>query len=183
MNTSYIFESERLGFRRWKESDKKLFASMNADRDVMKYFPKRLTEEESHALISRFEEHIDEKGYGIWAVEQKEDRAFIGFIGLLDVNFDVEFKGVTEIGWRLDKNYWKKGYAVEGASACLKYAFEQLNKSEIYSFTAVVNAPSEKVMKRIGMIQTGEFEHPRIDADSPLRKHVLYKIVRQGAEK
>lgn len=176
MKPDYIFESERLGFRRWQEADKEPFAAMNQDPEVMQYFPDTLSKEESDLLIGRFEEHTNTKGYGIWAVERKEDQAFIGFIGLLDINMDMDFKGETEIGWRLDKRFWKKGYAVEGAKACLDYAFNHIGLNEVYSFTSVLNKPSETVMKRIGMVKAGEFEHPKIDEGNPLKEHVLYKI-------
>lgn len=175
MKNGYLFESERLGFRRWKTSDHVPFAALNANPDVMEFFPKTLSRKESDALIERIEAHFEEKGYGLWAVERKEDGAFIGFIGLLDVNFDIGIEDATEIGWRLEKKFWKKGYATEGANACLAYAFEELGKREIYSFTSTVNTPSETVMKRIGMEKAGEFEHPRVPQGSPLRKHVLYK--------
>lgn len=175
MESGYLFESERLGFRRWKAPDREPFAAMNANPDVMEFFPKTLSRAESDALVDRIEVHFDEKGYGLWAVERKEDGAFIGFIGLLDVNFDIGVEGATEIGWRLDQKFWKRGYATEGAKACLAYAFEKLGKKEIYSFTSTVNTPSEIVMKRIGMKKVGEFEHPRVPEGSPLRKHVLYK--------
>lgn len=173
MNPTYVFESERLGFRRWRESDRRAFSSMNADASVMKYFPQVLTKEASDLLIDRFEEHFVEKGYGIWAVEIKENREFIG---LLEINMDVDFKKAIEIGWRLDKRFWKKGYASEGATACLEYAFNILKMNEIYSFTAVLNQPSEKVMQRIGMEKVKEFDHPSVEIESPLRRHVLYKI-------
>ena len=176
MESGYLFESERLGFRRWKASDREPFAALNANPDVMEFFPKALSRTESDALVDRIEAHFEEKGYGLWAVERKEDGAFIGFIGLLDVNFDIGLENATEIGWRLDQPFWKKGYATEGAKACLAYAFDELGKKEIYSFTSTINAPSEIVMKRIGMEKVGEFEHPRVPEGSPLRKHVLYKI-------
>lgn len=176
MENGYLFESERLGFRRWKAFDRAPFAALNADPDVMEYFPKPLTRTESDALVERIEAHFEERGYGLWAVERKEDGAFIGFIGLLDVNFDIGIEGATEIGWRLDKKYWKKGYAVEGANACLAYASDELGKKEIYSFTSTANTPSETVMKRIGMKKTEEFDHPRVPEGSPLKRHVLYRI-------
>lgn len=176
MNHPYVFESARLGFRRWQESDRNAFASMNADVSVMKYFPNVLTKDDSDLLIKRFESHFDEKGYGIWVVEIKETQEFIGFIGLLEVNMDVDFKKSTEIGWRLDKKFWKKGFAVEGAKACLNYAFNVLKMEEIYSFTALLNQPSETVMKRIGMTKIKEFDHPNMELNHPLRRHVLYKI-------
>ena len=176
MENDYVFESERLGFRRWQASDYAPFAALNANPDVMEFFPKTLSSTESDALIERIEMHFEEKGYGLWAVERKEDGAFIGFIGLLDVNFDIGIDDATEIGWRLDEKFWKKGYAAEGAKACLAYAFNDLGKKEIYSFTSTINTPSETVMKRIGMEKAGEFEHPRVAEGSPLRQHVLYVI-------
>lgn len=176
MENDYVFESERLGFRRWQASDYAPFAALNANPDVMEFFPNTLSRGESDALIGRIEAHFEEKGYGLWAVERKQDGAFIGFIGLLDVNFDIGIEEATEIGWRLDQKFWKKGYATEGAKACLAYAFEKLGKKEIYSFTSTVNTPSEIVMKRIGMKKVGKFEHPRVPEGSPLRQHVLYVI-------
>ncbi|MGX7594551.1 GNAT family N-acetyltransferase [Planococcus plakortidis] len=180
MENDYVFESERLGFRRWQASDYAPFAALNANPDVMEFFPKTLSSTESDALIERIEMHFEEKGYGLWAVERKEDGAFIGFIGLLDVNFDIGIDDATEIGWRLDEKFWKKGYAAEGAKACLAYAFNDLGKKEIYSFTSTINTPSETVMKRIGLEKAGEFEHPRVAEGSPLRRHVLYCIKRAG---
>ena len=176
MDINYIFESERLGFRRWKDSDKNAFSTMNADICIMQYFPTVLTKEESDSLISRFEKHINEKGFGIWAVERKEDNEFIGFIGMLEISMDVDFKGSIEIGWRLDKRFWKKGYAVEGAKACLDYGFNTLKIKEIYSFTAALNQPSETVMKRIGMTRIKEFNHPITGARSDDRCLFHYKI-------
>lgn len=179
MEAGYIFESERLGFRRWKEEDRVLFEAMAADPDVMQFFPKLLNEEESNRLINRFEAHMDNKGYTMWAVERKKDGGFIGFIGLLEITMEIEGKGSAEIGWRLDKQFWKQGYAVEGALACISYAFGPLAMDQIYSFTSTINQASETVMRRVGMVKVGEFEHPKLDEDSPLKKHVLYKINRR----
>ncbi|MGH2317843.1 GNAT family N-acetyltransferase [Planococcus sp. SE5232] len=183
MGTKYLFESQRLGFRCWKERDRNPFAVMTADPEVMQYFPKPLAKEEAARLIGRFETHMEEKGYTMWAVDRKEDGVFIGFIGLLEITMPIEGQGAAEIGWRLEKRFWKQGYAVEGARACLTYAFGPLGMTQVYSFTSVINQPSETVMKRIGMTKIGEFEHPKLGQESPLKKHVLYKINRQEAEK
>lgn len=175
-NNNYIFESSRLGFRRWKESDKELFSRMNSDEKVMRYFPKTLSREESDKFFHRIVEHFKEKGYGLWAVEIKETKEFIGFIGFLYTTFEAEFTPCVEIGWRLDNKYWNKGYATEGAKSCLDYGFRNLNFSSIYSFTAEINKPSENVMKKIGMKKVGEFRHPKVEEGSPLKNHVLYSI-------
>lgn len=175
-NSEYIFESSRLGFRIWEESDRELFANMNANKEVMRYFPKTLDSKESDAFIDRIQEHFESTGYGLWAVELKDTKEFIGFIGFLTATFEADFTPCVEIGWRLDNKYWNKGYATEGAKACLKYGFNELNLDDVYSFTTEINKPSQNVMKKIGLKKIGEFQHPRVEDYSPLKPHVLYRI-------
>lgn len=172
----YIFESDRLGFRMWEESDKEPFAKMNANEEVMKYFPKVLESKESDEFVHRIREHFKQNGYGLWVVEIKDTKEFIGFIGFLIATFEAEFTPCVEIGWRLDNKYWNKGYATEGARACLEYGFNELNLERVYSFTAVINEPSQNVMNKIGLKKIGEFLHPKVEEGSPLKHHVLYKI-------
>ncbi len=74
------------------------------------------------------------------------------------------------------KPYWHQGYATEAAQACLKFAFETLNLNEIVAFTSVQNKPSEQVMQRLGMQAMYEFNHPALTQESPLSRHILYKI-------
>jgi len=64
--------------------------------------------------------------------------------------------------------------ATEGAKRCLEYGFEKLQLPEIYSFTAVPNVRSEKVMQKIGMQKIGEFDHPVLEKGHALERHVLY---------
>lgn len=175
---SYIFESERLGFRTWRDSDREAFSDLSSDSEIMKYYTNLLNEEESNDLIDRFKTHMAAKGFGAWAVEIKETGEFIGCIGFLTVVFDAKFAPCVEIGWKLDKKYWHEGYATEGGLACLEYGFENLGFDTIYSFTASVNQSSINVMKRIGMTYQYEFEHPRVSPDSELKTHVLYKITK-----
>lgn len=72
MSAKYLFESQRLGFRRWKESDRNPFAAMTADPEVMRYFPKLVEKDEADRLIERFETHMDNKGFTMWAVDRKK---------------------------------------------------------------------------------------------------------------
>ncbi len=174
--SKYIFESSRLGFRMWQESDRVLFAKMNVSTEVMRYFPKTLDSKETDDFLSRIQEHFKKNGYGLRAVELKDTKEFIGFIGFLNATFEADFTPCVEIGWRLDNKYWNKGYATEGAKACLEYGFSKLNLSSIYSFTAEINEPSQNVMKKIGLKKIGKFDHPKVEVGSPLKRHVLYKI-------
>lgn len=168
-------ETERLILRSWKPEDLPLFAAMNADETVMRYFPSVLTPEETEAFFNRIQDEFQRKGWGLYAVELKSAKRFIGYVGLHKIAFDAGFGSGVEIGWRLDAQYHNRGFATEAAREVLKLA-KASGLTRLYSFTAKVNKPSERVMQKIGMTRTGEFEHPRLSEDSPLRTHILYRI-------
>ena len=149
---------------------------MGSDPDVMRYFPARLSRAESDALAARADAQFDERGYGLWAVEQAGSGAFIGFTGLAPMPDGIPGAGGTEVGWRLARSYWGQGYATEAARAALEFAFGVLRLDEVNSITAVINTRSRLVMERLGMTVADEFEHPRVAIGSPLRPHVRYLI-------
>lgn len=169
-----VLETSRLILRTFAKEDSEVFYEMNSDPDVMRYLGGVLSKEESDAYLQRILKGYDENKYGLYAAELKETGEFIGYIGLANANFVSDFTPCVEIGWRLKKQHWKKGYATEGAIACIDYAFRTLELPEICSFTAETNTPSEKVMKRIGMEKKGYFGHPKVDKSSELHRHVLY---------
>lgn len=173
-------ETERLKLRAWQESDLQPFAELNADKDVMHYFPSVLTREQSDNLADKFQQLILDHGWGFWAVELKATGQFIGFTGLNTQPEQFIFSPCVEIGWRFAKQYWHQGYATEAAKACLKFAFETLQLKEVVSFTAVHNTASEHVMQRLGMQAMFEFNHPALTQESPLSRHILYKIVQKS---
>lgn len=175
--TVYL-DTSRLQLRQWKESDLEPFYQLNSDEEVMRYFPDVLSKSRSDAVVARLSEMIDEKGWGFWAVEIKQTGEFIGFVGLLaQQKSAIPNSPLVEIGWRLAKSHWGKGYATEAAQASLKYAFETLSLSDVYSFTVLDNAPSRHVMSRIGMTNTEQdFDHPMLEDGHPLQRHCLYKI-------
>ena len=174
-------KTERLRLRQWKKQDFPFFAKLNADPEVMKYYPDILTEEESNDMAQRFEALIAFKGWGFWVVENLDEKKFMGFVGLHEPTYDLPVTPCVEIGWRLAKEYWGQGYASEAAKASLSVAFEELDLPEVYSFTSILNAKSQAVMERLGMVNMKQnFEHPMIPEDSPLREHVLYRIDRRN---
>jgi RimJ/RimL family protein N-acetyltransferase len=154
---------------------------MNADPRVMEYLPGLLSEEESGALTARIEDHFEQYGFGLWAVEICDVASFAGFLGLLVARFEARFTPCVEIGWRLSAKHWGHGYATEGARAALAFGFEALGLEEIVSFTVPGNRRSRRVMERIGMIRNpaDDFDHPLLPEGHPLRRHVLYRITRQ----
>ena len=176
--TQYIFKSERLGFRTWKEGDVRQLAAINADSKVMEYFPKPLSFDETHAFIKRLQNHNTENGYTYFAVEVLKRKELIGFIGLLHQCFESDFTPATDIGWRLKKSAWGKGYATEGAERCLAYAFRDLKLEKVIATCPLVNKKSEKVMKKIGMNKVSEFDHPKLFEYPDLKQCILYEIER-----
>ena len=172
-----MIETERLYLRQWRASDFAIFAEMNADLDVMKYFPKPLSPKVSDAIANKCSQLINDKGWGFWAVSLKETDSFIGMVGLNKAHADMPFAPTVEIAWRLHKDYWGQGYATEAARASLNFAFDTLGFDEVVAFTAVINEHSQLIMQRIGMSNTQEnFYHPMLDSNHPLAEHVLYKI-------
>lgn len=169
--------TSRLLLRKWQEKDLLPFAKMNADPEVMRYFPSTLTAIESDKLASRIQEKMRLNGWGLWAVEESETGKFAGFVGLNEPNFELPYSPCVEIGWRLAKEFWGKGYATEAAKKVLEFAFQQFGFTQLVSFTSLTNKPSIAVMERIGMHNTGiNFHHPNVAEVSPLSEHVLYRV-------
>jgi RimJ/RimL family protein N-acetyltransferase len=128
--------------------------------------------------MDRIEALIQRQGFGLWALELAATGRFLGFTGLNPMPPGVPGAGGMEVGWRLARHAWHQGFATEAATAALDVAFRGLGMAEIWSMTAVLNEPSQAVMRRLGMTLHGHFEHPRIEAGHPLRPHVVYRIAR-----
>jgi len=176
LKKEYIFKSDRLGFRNWNKSDLTEFAKINADLEVMKHFPKPLTEIETAAFIDRLKNHYIKHGFNYFATEILESGELIGFIGLAFQDYKTDFTPAVDIGWRLKKGVWEKGYATEGAKKCLELAFNELNLEKIISTCTEKNSKSENVMKKIGMEKMGVFKHPKLKEYPEYEKCICYGI-------
>lgn len=170
--------TERLLLRGWREPDREPWAALNADPAVREHFPSVLTRAESDAAFDRISSTLESRGWGLWAVDL--DGRFLGFTGLSEATFEAPFTPAVEIGWRFARHAWGTGYATEAARAVLDHAFGELRLDEVVSFAATTNAPSMRVMERIGMTRdpTEDFDHPAVAPESPLRRHVLYRVHR-----
>ena len=106
-----------------------------------------------------------------------DNQEFIGLVGLHHSDLQIfAGKEAVEIGWCLRKEFWNRGYATEAAQACLDFAFQQAGLSEVYSFTTLLNLPSQKVMQKLGVEFVKEFDNEKVPAVSPLYRHILYRI-------
>jgi RimJ/RimL family protein N-acetyltransferase len=177
-----LLSTPRLSLRQWRASDREPFARLNADPAVMEFLAGCLDRTESDRLAQTAEAEIALQGWGFWAAELRASGTFIGFVGLRAPSFEAPFTPCIEIGWRLERASWGKGFATEAGLVCLRFAFETLELPEVVSFTVPQNRRSRAVMERLGMLRDadGDFDHPRLPDGNPLRRHVLYRL-RQDA--
>lgn len=172
--------TERLLLRCWTREDRASFAAINRDPRVMEFLGEPLSRERSDKLADWIEAGFEAHGFGFWAVEAPGVAPFVGIAGLSIPRFKSSFMPAVEVGWRLDPAYWGRGYATEAAAAAIAHAFDVVRLDEVVAFTARGNVRSRRVMERIGMTHDAEadFDHPLVEAGSPLRPHVLYRIRR-----
>ncbi|WP_210507742.1 GNAT family N-acetyltransferase [Naasia sp. SYSU D00057] len=174
----------RLLLRQWRDEDLEPFAALNADPEVMRHFPAPLRREESDSLATRLRTEIEERGWGLWALEVVDGprTGFAGFTGITPIRYETHFTPAVEAGWRLAQWAWGSGYASEAARAALRVGFEEVGLDEIVALTAVGNLRSRSVMERLGMRRdpSDDFEHPSLPEGHPLRPHVLYRLRREA---
>ncbi|WP_282175649.1 GNAT family N-acetyltransferase [Vibrio nereis] len=176
-----MMETKRLIIREWKPEDYAPYGELTADPHVMRFFPETLSKQQSDDQLDLMRRLIAERGWGFWAVETKDTAQFIGFVGLhyQDENSGIPNAPFVEIGWRLASEFWGLGYAPEAANKVLDFAFNTLDQPDVYAFTALVNAPSQRVMAKLGMVNTNQdFNHPKLVSGHPLERHCLYRITK-----
>jgi RimJ/RimL family protein N-acetyltransferase len=173
-------ETDRLWLRQWRPEDREPFAEICADAAVMEFLSSSRDRETTFSAIDKWSARISECGWGFWAIELKQAREFIGFVGLQVPAAGHPFLPCVEIGWRLARKHWGNGYASEGGREALKIAFEVLELPEVIATTALPNWRSRAVMERLGMKgPETTFEHPGVPVDNPLRTHVLFRLSRR----
>ena len=161
--------------RPWKDSDFEPFVEMNSDPDVMRYFLARLARNEAREMFNRVRSTVDQRGWGVWAVEV--NGAFAGMVGLNIPKWQLPFSPCTEVLWRLRKEFWGQGVAHSAASQAIDYGFSKAGLEEIVAFTTPPNLRSIRLMERLGFDRDhhGDFDHPAVPEGHPLRRHILYR--------
>ena len=149
-----VFETPRLILRRFTTEDAPLIFQLNSDPEVLKYLHEPLLKDEAHAteIIRNIILPQYEKKLGRWAIHKKEDLAFIGWCGLKHLVENDE----TDLGYRLMKTAWGKGFATEAAAHTLAYGFSQLQLPEITGRAHTGNIASITVLQKIGMQYIGD---------------------------
>jgi RimJ/RimL family protein N-acetyltransferase len=129
----------------------------------MRYLSGTMTRDQAAEQMERWMRHWEERGFGVWAVEEKSSGAFIDFIGLLYHEEWPEGEHKTKVGWRLVRAFWGRGLATEGARASLQHGFEELGLERIISIIDPKNVASRRVAKKAGLILRGETRFKRYD--------------------
>ena len=175
--------TERLILRDWRDEDLEPLTELFADPQVMRYFDRTRSAEQTQQWLANVRTHHGQHGFGLYAVEAPEIAPLIGFAGLVNVGPHMPMAPAVEIAWTFHWRHWRQGYATEAAQAALTDGFARLNLREVVAFTTPVNLASQNVMRRLHMIRAAEldFDHPRILAGHPLRRHVVFRALRPAA--
>jgi RimJ/RimL family protein N-acetyltransferase len=156
--------TDRLVLRRWRIGDAAAFAAINADPEVMRWIGRGhvLGRGFSDDLIARFEREWDERGFGLWAVGLRDDPdgALVGFCGLTVPMFLPAVLPAVEVGWRLARGAWGRGYATEAARAAVEFGFVEHGMREIIAIVDPANARSLRVGEKLGMTPRPDRMHP-----------------------
>jgi len=140
-------ETERLILRMWREADFEAYAELCADPEVMRYLGGKVFDRtEAWRHMASMIGHWYLRGYGIWAVEEKESGSLVGRIGCINPEGWPGF----EVGWTLKRKFWGKGYATEAARRALEYGFNELDKPHVISLIHPENRASIRVAERLG---------------------------------
>jgi len=157
----------RLTLRAWAPEDRAPFAAMNSDPEVVRWIAdgRPLARPDSDALADRIEEHWRARGFGLWAVEERSGASFVGFAGLAVPWFLPAVLPAVEVGWRLARPAWGRGYATEAGAAALRHAFADLVLTEVIATILPDNLRSVRVAERLGLRFTGLRVHPAAGRD------------------
>ena len=161
----YHLETDRLTIREIRDTDLEGIFELDSNTEVHKYLGNNpiKTQEEAKKIIKFIRNQYIERGIGRFAVIEKKSDEFIGWSGFKLNKGEKEtlngFDNFIDIGYRLIPKYWKKGYGLEAAIACLEFGFKTLNYDIIYGAADVKNLGSNKILQKIGLQFVNEFNY------------------------
>jgi RimJ/RimL family protein N-acetyltransferase len=159
----HIFlETDRLILRRFTADDVDNLVELDSDPDVMHFItggrPTPRHEIERDLLPTLLDYYARFAGYGFWAAIEKATGRFVGWFHFRPVG--AAHPDEVELGYRLRKSAWGKGYATEGSRALIHKGFAELGVVRVVAFTMVVNVASRRVMEKSGLRFVRTFHQP-----------------------
>ena len=145
-----VVQTSRLVLRHFTYEDIDALSLILNDPDVMRYSLDGVkTRSQTFHFIDNIIYYSQKYGFSLYAVIAKEQQQLIGFCGLLPWKF--EGQNEVEIGYRLAKAYWEKGYATEAALAIRDYAWQKLELKKLFCIIEPENKRSIRVAQKLGM--------------------------------
>lgn len=156
-----ILETERLILRPLELSDAEAMFAMDSNPEVHKYLWQKPFHDitESIKIIEYVRDQYETNNIGRFATIIKETGEFIGWTGIKFVENHIENGNTNffDYGYRLNEQYWGKGYATEATKAWLDYGLNQMNIDKIHAYTHSENIASNIVLKKTGMTFMQEY--------------------------
>lgn len=147
--------TERLRLRMLTDDDFDQYAAIHMEPDVTRFTTRtQMTRMDAWRHMAMVIGHWVLRGYGMWAVEERESGRLVGRVGFYNPDGWPAF----ELGWTIGKPWWGKGYATEAAKRCLRYAFDEMGREHVISLIDPENVSSIRVAERIGESLEGEVE-------------------------
>jgi RimJ/RimL family protein N-acetyltransferase len=155
-------ETARLTLRRPTMGDAEAFAAINADEQVVEFISTTgpLARGESDLILRKMIEHWDDHGFGWWMADVTDTGALAGFVGLAHPSLPAVAHEV-EVGWRLGREHWGRGYATEGGAEAVRIAFEERHLDRLVCIIDRDNHRSLRVAEKLGFSFWRDMDHPR----------------------
>lgn len=166
-----ILETERLYLRKLNEGDYDSLCEILQDEETMYAYEGAFSDSEVQEWLDRQISRYGKWNFGLWAVILKENNKLIGQCGLTMQPW--KESEVLEIGYLFNRAYWHRGFAIEAAEACKKYAFEVLQAKEVCSIIRDTNIPSQNVALRNGMTKADSWTKHYKGVDMPHGRYVV----------
>ena len=156
-----LLETERLVLRRFTEADVDDLSALDGDPEVMRFItggettPRDVIRDETLPRFIRAYERFE--GFGVWAAVERSTGEFLGWFEF----YPPEGRGPEEVelGYRLRRSAWGKGYATEGSRALIRKGFTEFGVRRVVAETMAVNAASRRVMEKAGLKYVRTFRH------------------------
>jgi RimJ/RimL family protein N-acetyltransferase len=153
-----VIRSDRLTLRNWRDSDRDAFAALNAVAELTQDLGGPLDRARSDAKFDRYVAAFDRRGFCRWVIEDS-DGQFLGYAGVMPSRPGHPLGPHAEIGWRLKRSAWGRGYATEAARASLRDVFERVGLKEVLAYTSADNVRSRAVIERLNMQRAASLDY------------------------
>jgi RimJ/RimL family protein N-acetyltransferase len=153
-----VIRSDRLTLRNWRDSDRDAFASLNAVPELSQDLGGPLDRAQSDAKFDRYVAAFNRHGFCRWAIEDS-DGQFLGYTGVMPSRPGHPLGPHDDIGWRLKRSAWGRGYATEAARASLRDVFERMRLKEVLAYTSADNIRSRAVIERLNLQRAASLDY------------------------